>query len=674
VFPDTLRCSRSKRPADVKGTPVDLAHTGWDEPEMVQQPAEPATTIDLTGSGRPAFPWRTWLVVLVVPLLLYAATANRGAQWQDSGFHMLRAVTGVLTHPLGIALTHPLHHGLARIAALLPGIEPCLAITWISAIAAAVAVACTYGCVWTLTRHRWASLLAAASLALAHTFWRMATLAEVNTLVVALLSAECWCVAAYAGQRDRRFLSGALLCNGLGVANHMLASLTLPLLVIVLIQATRTGRLRGRDAGIAALLWLLGSAPYTGLIMRELVRTGDLTATLHSALFGSSFADEVMNLTISGRMLAISAAFVVLNFPNLLLPAAVCGVIRGRRLPVPPLAWRYFLAALIIHACFAARYNVVDQHAFFLPSYALLGIFGGIGLAVLHSQGPPAIRRGVLIVFAAALVLTPVLYAFVPAMARHFDVLKSVARNKPYRDDYVYLFTPWTFVERSADVMSRRAIELAGEDGLIVVEDPMAVFAIRYRAIEADRGDLEITLDTSPEIIRKQAQTGRAVVLVPNNADEPSTAPIDGSWERVGDLYRLAVVPAPPRHRSRLGRRSRVRRSSWLQPDHPELRDEPDDAQEHQGVEQEHVTGSQGDRHTPHDGEERREHVADTDDAFDRPAAVHQLVIEVTPITLHERPLVAPAAHERQQDVRQRQAEHHERTQQPPDRTRLREQ
>ena len=54
----------------------------------------------------------------------------------------------------------------------------------------------------------------------------------------------------------------------------------------------------------------------------------------------------------------------------------------------------------------------------------------------------------------ATLALTPALYAIVPAVARRFDVLGGVERNKPYRDDYVYVFSPWSVVEDSAEVVA----------------------------------------------------------------------------------------------------------------------------------------------------------------------------------------------------------------------------
>ncbi|UCC29043.1 MAG: DUF2723 domain-containing protein [Phycisphaerales bacterium] len=494
----------------------------------------------------PPSPWPGWLGIFVVVLALYAATANRGAQWQDSGSHILRVVTSESVHPLGLALSHPLHHWLGRLVVSFGLLEPCFAITLLSALAAAVAVANVYGCVLVLTSRRPAALLAAGSLAIAHTFWQMATLAETYTLVAALLAAECWCLSAYARRPRRGYLWMALLFNGLGIANHMLASLTTPILIVVVFQAVRSREVRGREALVAIGAWLVGLFPYTALVVAESVRTGDFSATLHSALFGVSFADEVLNTTLSLHMLLIGAGFVALNVPNLLLPLAICGIFRGRRLDVPRLARLFLLAGLILHVLFVARFRVVDQHMFFLPMYVLLSIFGGIGIAdVLRWPGPRK-RRVVLGVATALLALTPLWYTLVPGVAHRFDVLRSVARNKPYRDDYVYVFTPWSVVERSAEIMSRHAVELAGENGLILVEDAMACFAVRYQALRSGMEDLQITQDAAPEAVALAAAAGRAVVLVPVNADAPQTDPPIGLWKRMGDLYKLTTEPPGP--------------------------------------------------------------------------------------------------------------------------------
>jgi len=490
--------------------------------------------------------WCTWAIVFLSAFLLYGLTANRGAQGVDSGEFILRIVEGELIDSKGLALTHPLHHWLGRLAISTDLLEPCFAITLISAFAAAIAVANVCGCVCTLTRSHWAALFSAASLAIAHTFWQLSTRTEVYTLTAALFAGECWCLAAYARQQRPIYLWGMLLLNGLGIGNHMQAALTTPVLVFVLVHAVRTKRAEFKEVCIGALIWLVGSLPYTGLVCAELVRTGDASATLRSALVGQSFGQAVLNIGLSGKQLMVSAAFVILNLPNLLLPAAIYGIGRAASLGVPTLARRAFLASLLIHACFVVRYPVVDQHTFFIPVYVLIAIFGGLGFAAVSQWELSWPRRTLRWAAIVSLVATPILYAFTPPVARHFDILGGIARNKPYRDDYVHIFTPWSLVERSVETMSRHAVDLAGERGLIVVEDPSLESAIRYRALRDGMDDQIIGSDIALAGIAEAVDAGRAVVLVPLNVDAPRTEPPLGTWKRDGDLYVFEAVPSNP--------------------------------------------------------------------------------------------------------------------------------
>ena len=496
-------------------------------------------------SADPAGKTRTvcvaWFALFIAGFTLYAATANRGAQWQDSGNHVLRVVTQQSVNPLGLALSHPLHHWLGRFAVSLNLFQPCFAVTLVSAWAAAIAVANTFGSVWTLTRRWPAALFAAVSLAVAHTFWQMATLTETYTLAAALLSGESWCLIVYAKTRRPIYLWGALLLNGLGVSNHLLAALTTPVLMVVVLHGAWRKAIRLRDVAAAAGLWLLGAAPYGLMFLQEYVRTSDLGGTFHSALFGHEYRDDVLNTTISAWKLLISAAFVLLNFPNLLLPIAAYGIIHSSRLISSSLVRRALLAGLVIHAVFVLRYPIVDQHTFFLPMYALVSIFSGIAFAEIYSW-TRAIRRSVILTTAWGLsAFTPVLYAVLPDAARQYRVLESVEHRKPYRDDYVYIFTPWSIVERSAERMSREAVTLAGANGIIVVEAWSDEFAVRYQAFRAGYDQLQIVNNLPDDAAREAVKTQRPVVLVPANKESPRTKLPVGAWQRAGDLYLLGV-------------------------------------------------------------------------------------------------------------------------------------
>ena len=86
--------------------------------------------------------------------------------------------------------------------------------------------------------------------------------------------------------------------------------------------------------------------------------------------------------------------------------------------------------------------------------------------------------------------------------------------------------------------MSREAVELAGASGVIVVEDLMSDYAVRYRVQRAG-GGIDVVKELEPREFEEAAALGRPIVLVPQNVDRPITHPLRGSWRRVGDLYVL---------------------------------------------------------------------------------------------------------------------------------------
>ncbi len=522
-----------------------VARRQYDEPTGEREP------------GRSSFPTSVgWLLMFLASAALYAATASRGAQWQDSGEFILRIMTGDLHGRLGLALSHPLHHWLGR-GAIIPGLlEPAFAITLISSLSAALAVANVFGCVRTLTGSASAAFFAAISLALANTFWKLATIAEVYTLSTALFAAECWCLAVYARRGSPWGIWGMCLMNGLGLANHLQALLTLPVLALVILHGLFSKRLKTGGLLIGVWLWLLASLPYTLLVFGPVIQErADLTERLHSALFGAGYAKDVLNTGTNKRMILTDVGLPWLNFPNLLIPAAVYGLFRCRRAGVPTLAWFALGIGLVIHAGFALRYDVPDQHTFFLPMYTLLAIFGGIGTAAVQ-RWMSGWRREMVCAFAILLLAaTPLFNVAVVVTARRMQLLSRFGfeHRKPYRDDYTYLLIPWSVVDRSAERMSREAVNLAGPGGLIFVEDSMASPAIEYMIRRA--GFSGVGVELVPEkneepaawlTKRLENAADRAVVLVPLKRDRPKAAPLTGKWERRGDLYVLVRPQTAP--------------------------------------------------------------------------------------------------------------------------------
>lgn len=492
-----------------------------------------------TASGRDSTVWRGWLSCFIVSILLYALTAQRGAQWQDSGYHILRIVTGEPVNPLGLALSHPLHHWIGRFVVGLDLVEPSFAVTLISALFGAIAVANTFGCVWTLTRSVPAALLSAMSLAFAHTFWRMSTLAETYTLAGAILAGECWLVVLLATRRRGAYWVWAMFLNGLGISNHLLALLTTPVLIWLGVGSSKFGVRSSKKLLVGGVsLWVVGASLYFWMIASEGLRGEDWISTLNSALFGHGYRSDVLNVHVSAHSLGMGALYLLLNFPNLIVPVGIFGLVVGEAArPFKTFA----VAGLLLHLLFVLRYPVVDQRDFFVPADVLLAVFAGLGFAKLTTVPTFWVRRTIGIALFVSVLATPLVYAVLPDVARRAQWLGVNGRNKPYRDDYVYVFTPWSVVETSAERLSRAAIQRAPSDGVIVVEDRMAEFAVRYQVLRAVRKDLTVLPGESMSAPDGRIRPGH-VIYVPLDADQPPPALSGLDWKRDGDLY---LLPEP---------------------------------------------------------------------------------------------------------------------------------
>jgi hypothetical protein len=396
-----------------------------------------------------------------------------------------------------------------------------------------------FGIVRDITNRFLPAALAAAGLAVAHTWWRLSTMPECYTLAAALLTAEVWCVLRWDRTRKSIWLVAMFFANGAGLANHNVALLTGPVIAVVLLSALRNRQAAWRVLPAVVGAWALGASPFLGLIVRDIWGGASVGDTIRSALFGTLYKDAVIGASTHLRDTAVSVAFTLLSFPNLMLPAAVMGIARGRKAEMPRLTYRAMLAGLIIHLAFVLRYDVADQYTFLLPAYALLGIFAGVGFAYVLSNWPARIHRPVVVGAVALTLFTPLLYVLATKVARDTNVLGSRARNKPYRDDYRYLFIPWGRGDDSAQRMSLAVAELARPDGLTIVPEPMARFAIQYQYMRRDMPRATVVPRINDAEIRDAADAHRPVVYVPPMVGEAPPPVQAGWWERVGEMYVL---------------------------------------------------------------------------------------------------------------------------------------
>ena len=495
---------------------------------------------------------REYLIVLAAALILYGVSVAPGPVWQDNGAAQVRVLRHDLRGEQGLALSHPLYYLVAFAFQLLPFGEPALRTNLVSVVCGAVTVANVFLLLRMLTDRRAAAIVGTISLAVAHTFWQHCALPETYTLTSALLAGELLCLARYVQTGRQRWIIFLFLTSGMGLSNHMIAVLNLPVwgsLLLWLLWRRKIGAGTLLGAGLA---WLGGASVYLGLIVSELAAGEPAGNVIGSALFGGHYAGNVLNLHVGASLLRKSCLYLGLNFPTPVALLALVGLAAVRR-GEPRLVLRALAAALVIHLLWAVRYDIVDQYTFFIPSVVLIAVFIGIGAdRFLRSH-----RRAWVWVLPALALLPPVIYAPLPWIVRAAGLRLGVKRDIPYRDSYSYFLWPWK-TGHHGPTRFANAVQQTLPDGAFLIADSTTAPPIHYQ-METGRwkksgtvwppphgigGELEPAAEDAAEALRE----GLVYVVTPQPGYCPAWLLSGYKFERESVLYH--VVANPPTTRS----------------------------------------------------------------------------------------------------------------------------
>jgi hypothetical protein len=427
-------------------------------------------------------------IVLLSAVTLYGVSSAPGAVWQDSGLYQYRVWHNDLEGFEGLAVSHPLYHLVAIGAKHVPLGEFGRRVNLVSAGAAACAVANLYllMCLW--LGREFPAVIAALTLAVSHTFWWHASLAETYTLWAALFLGVLVVLLQYTRTQKVGYLYGLGLLNGLALAVHMLAAIPLACYAAFLIVLWVRRSIRAKDLAIIAALWVLGALPYEYLILKNIVQSHDVLGTLASVAFGNRWRADVLNTTLSWRLIQEDTLLIVLNFPTpnaLLFCAGLYGL---HRMGPTPAFRRVVVALLVLFFVFAARYTITDRYAFFLPFYCMAAMVIGLGVQEVVRWGWPCAT-----VLVTVFALLPVaVYAVAPGLAQHWGLSLGTRQDIPYRNDYEYFLRPWRTGCTGAERFARAALETA-EPNAIICADSTTVAPLLYaQEVKGVRPDVKI--------------------------------------------------------------------------------------------------------------------------------------------------------------------------------------
>ncbi len=379
-----------------------------------------------------------------------------------------RVVHNDIRGGLGLALAHPLYYLIQIAVKYAVPLGPVIyRINLTNAVISALAVANLFLLLQLWLKHWRAALVGAMMLGLSHTFWRHATIPETYNLFICLLMVELILLLYFSRTGRKKYLYALALINGLSLSNHMLASIGWVCYVVLILFWVIRKKMKVTDMLIAGAFWLIGASVYLGLIITQIVETGDILATLQSAAFGDHWAADVMNVSLSARIVKENMMWIMLNFPTPLVVLVFVGLRYGWKVQSDA---RWFAGIIItlwiLFFLFAFRYTVPDRYAFFIPFYSGCAILMALGAKRLLWSKHQNILFTLLIAFALTNILV---YAYVPGVARSHRVVQ-VRRQIPYRDDYTYFLQPWRTGYDGARKFAQNALQTAGDNGIIYAD------------------------------------------------------------------------------------------------------------------------------------------------------------------------------------------------------------
>jgi len=415
---------------------------------------------------------------------------------------------------LGVAAwDHPLYvmigHTLVR---LLPGADPLWLVNLLSALWGAGAVALLYQWLARRTSSPLAAAFAALALAVSHTFWWHAATPEVYTLFIFLQLLTIFLYDLYQRKGRPAALYGAAFTLGLGAANHLLAILLLPAVVLYallpapqerikgIVQTIGRGRLPwdGKRWAPAVLFFLLGFSPYLIQFLR-MMRTFPLGQVLGPAV-GTTFLRGSLATTpaaLAGSAVAY-VTFLVYQFNPLGVALGTYGWWTGRR--SFPILWRQAAALYAVYLAFGLVYAVSDQFAFFLPAHVFWAPAMGMGAAELLARVSGGGRRWAAAGLALLVLVMPPFYEAAPELLRAAGVTEEAFGipqiGTGVRDGLDYYLNPNRRGDRAAYDFGQETLEALPAEAVVIAEwytDTDEYFVFRYfAAIEGRRPDVEV--------------------------------------------------------------------------------------------------------------------------------------------------------------------------------------
>jgi hypothetical protein len=438
--------------------------------------------------------WQEYTVPLMLTLvafLLYLFTLAPTVLWGDDAFFQRTAYEGLLQADGG---GHWLWFQFARLFILLPFGDIAYRVNLLSAVAAALTIFVMYYAARALDLSQTAAIVAASSLAVAHTFWMHAVRAEVYTLFTLWMTVEIWLWAKWDSTMLWPIHLAAFLF-GIGLLSHQLAIILLP--AFGLLFWLRRSLLSTRLFIQLLIYFVLGMVLFLIAIQNQ-IRAPNLVESLlryftHSDRdFTSSFFD--FSLALLPHDLAMWLGMLGLQFVGVAGILGLWAVIYAiRHRTHLSRIWLVIATVYVSSIFFALSYRVNDQYVFYLPSYVAFAFIVGLGWEVAIRRGK-RLSKPALQTLAMLLIITipPLVYCSTGMAFAALDVNPLRIRSLPGREPNTFFLWPGKAGYYGAADYGRQVFEVLPSDSFLIADHTPYETILYYQRVEHVRPDVHI--------------------------------------------------------------------------------------------------------------------------------------------------------------------------------------
>ena len=333
---------------------------------------------------------RTWMAGLsaLLPFVLYLSSLQPGMGGSGDAikFQFIGRILGIPHSP-----GYPGYVLLSHLFSWLPVGNLAYRINLMSAIFAALTCGLAYGIVNHLTESEWAALGTALLLGVSRVFWSHAVIAEVYALNAFYITATILALLIWEREREDRYLYLACAVYALSFGNHLSMITLLPAFGLFVLWTDAKAAAKPRSWLAIGLIVLAGASQYGFLWIRS--HQGVAYSEMPANPTVRDFTWFITGGIFKGRMFALGLAEVLSErvplyvgslsnqFSRVGLALGLLGLygmmVERRKHAV------VLVVAFVSSLAFSLSYGIDYIYPFFVPSYILLGILAGYGLAAL---------------------------------------------------------------------------------------------------------------------------------------------------------------------------------------------------------------------------------------------------------------------------------------------------